>query len=78
MILGMVRLRAPKRLSRETVLRIHRDVDGWAADGLAHGKLKIWRPRSEAHGETHPGKRFSTISPEKFLTGRGKRCRNFS
>jgi two-component SAPR family response regulator len=64
---GMVRLRTRKRLSRETVLRMHREVDGWAAGlVLRMESEKIEGRQPELAGKLVPEKVFDYFASEIF------------
>jgi LuxR family maltose regulon positive regulatory protein len=70
---GMVRLRTQKRLSRETMLRMHREVDGWAAGLVLRMESESLEGREpEPAGKLVPEKVFDYFAGEIFdRTGKG-------
>jgi len=64
---GMVRLRTKKRLSRETILRMHREVDGWAAGLVLRMESEKMEEREpEPAGKLVPEKVFDYFASEIF------------
>ena len=64
---GMVRLRTKKRLSRETILRMHREVDGWAAGLVLRLESERMDDREpEPAGKLVPEKVFDYFASEIF------------
>ena len=64
---GMVRLRTKKRLSRETMLRMHREVDGWAAGLVLRMESEKMEEREpEPAGKLAPEKVFDYFASEIF------------
>ncbi|MCX5915476.1 MAG: BTAD domain-containing putative transcriptional regulator [Deltaproteobacteria bacterium] len=64
---GMVRLRTKKRLSRETMLRMHREVDGWAAGLVLRMESEKMEEREpEPAGKLVPEKVFDYFASEIF------------
>jgi ATP/maltotriose-dependent transcriptional regulator MalT len=64
---GMVRLRTQKRLSPETMLRMHREMDGWAAGLVLRMESEKMEDREpEPAGKLVPEKVFDYFASEIF------------
>jgi LuxR family maltose regulon positive regulatory protein len=64
---GMIRLRTKKRLSREIILRMHREVDGWAAGLVLRMESERMDDREpEPAGKLVPEKVFDYFASEIF------------